>query len=64
MAADYAARAVQICEEQRIAHWHAFGLSIGGWALGIAGEGQKGLVGQTVQAVDGIGLVASHNIIL
>ena len=63
MAADYAARAVQICEEQRIAHWHAFGLSIGGWALGIAGEGQKGLA-QIVQAVDGIGLVASHDILL
>ena len=33
VAADYAARAVKICEEQRIAHWHAFGLSICGWAL-------------------------------
>jgi hypothetical protein len=32
-AADYAERALEICEEQRIAQWYATGLCADGWAL-------------------------------
>ena len=32
-AADYAKRALEICEEQRIAQWYATGLCADGWAL-------------------------------
>jgi hypothetical protein len=42
-AADYAGRALRICEEQRIAHWQAFALCADGWALAVSGESGKGL---------------------
>src|SRR5216683_933093 len=42
-AADYAGRALRICEEQRIAHHHAFALCADGWVLGASGESEKGL---------------------
>jgi hypothetical protein len=41
-AADYAGRALRICEEQRIAHYHAFALCADGWALSVSGESEKG----------------------
>ena len=42
-AADYAGRALRICEEQRIAHYHAMALCENGWALGASGESEEGL---------------------
>jgi len=50
-AADYAGRALRICEEQRIAQWQAFALCADGWALGISGESEKGLA-QIGQGLD------------
>jgi tetratricopeptide (TPR) repeat protein len=54
-AADYAERALQICEEQHIAEWHAFALCMNGWALGVSGESEKGLA-QIGQGLDSYGL--------
>ena len=62
-AADYAGRALRICEEQRIAHYHAFALCENGWALGASGESEKGLA-QIVQGVDSYGLGNSQHILL
>ncbi len=56
-AADYAGRALKICEEQRIAHYHAVALCAEGWALGVSGESKKGLA-QIGQGVDSYGLGA------
>jgi len=56
-AADYAGRALRICEEQRIAHFHAFAFCENGWALSATGEKEKGAV-QIAQGVDGFGLAA------
>ena len=42
-AADYAGRALRICEEHRIAQYHAYALCVNGWALGASGESEKGL---------------------
>ena len=53
---------MKICEEQRIAQWHPIGLCIGGWALGISGESEKGLT-QIRQGVD-VGLGALHHMLL
>ena len=41
-AADYAGRALKICEEQRIANFHATALVPNGWALCASGESEKG----------------------
>ena len=41
--ADYAQRALRICEEHHIAHHHAFALCENGWALGVSGDSEKGL---------------------
>ena len=41
-AADCAGRALRICDEQRIAHFHAYALCVGGWALAASGESEKG----------------------
>jgi predicted ATPase len=41
--ADYAGRALRICEEHRIAQYHAYALCVNGWALGVSGETEKGL---------------------
>jgi tetratricopeptide (TPR) repeat protein len=61
--ADYAGRALRICEEQRIAHFHAFAVCATGWALCASGESEKGLA-QIGQGVDGYGLGASQHILL
>ena len=53
-AADYAGRALRICEEQRISQWQAFALCAGGWALGTSGESETGLA-QIGQGVDSYG---------
>jgi len=51
-AADYAGRALKICEEHRIAHYHAYARCVDGWALGVSGESEKGLA-QIGQGLDG-----------
>ena len=62
-AADYAGRALRICEEHRIAQYHAIALCANGWALGVSGESEKGLA-QIGQGVDSYGLGASQHILL
>jgi len=62
-AADYARRALRICEEHRIAHYHAYALVIDGWALGASGDCEKGLA-QIEQGLDSYGLGASQHILL
>ncbi len=52
--ADYAGRALRICEEQHIAQYHAYALCVNGWALGVSGESEKGLA-QIGQGVDSYG---------
>jgi predicted ATPase len=61
--ADYAGRALRICEEHRIAHFHAFALCENGWALGVSGESEKGLA-QIGQGLHSYGLGASQFILL
>jgi tetratricopeptide (TPR) repeat protein len=58
-AADCAGRALRICDEQRIAHFHAYALCVGGWALAVSGESEKGLA-QIGQGVDGSGGPHQH----
>ena len=53
-AADYAGRALRICEEQRIAQFHAIALFHNGWALCASGESEKGLA-QIAQGADSHG---------
>jgi hypothetical protein len=62
-AADYAERALRICEEHRIAQFHAIALCANGWALSASGEKEKGAV-QIAQGVEGYGLGASQHILL
>jgi tetratricopeptide (TPR) repeat protein len=62
-AADYAGRAFRICEEQRIAQYHALALCANGWTLGVSGESEKGLT-QIAEAVDSYGLGAQQHILL
>jgi predicted ATPase len=62
-AADYAGRALRICEEQRIAQWRAVALCTHGWALGVSGESEKGLA-QIGQGLDSYGLGASQQMLL
>jgi hypothetical protein len=62
-AADYAGRALRICEEQRIAQYQAYALCENGWALSASGETEKGAV-QIAQGVDSYGLGASQFILL
>ena len=54
-AADYAGRALKICEEQHIAQFRAYALCERGWALGVSGDSEKGLA-QIGQGLDGYGL--------
>jgi ATP/maltotriose-dependent transcriptional regulator MalT len=61
--ANYAERALKICEEQRIAEWHAYAFCENGWALSISGESAKGLA-RIGQGVDGYGLGAFQHILL
>jgi class 3 adenylate cyclase/tetratricopeptide (TPR) repeat protein len=62
-AADYAERALRICEEQRIAQYHPYALCERGWALAASGESEKGLA-QIGQGVDGIGLGTLQHMML
>jgi len=62
-AADYAERALRICEERRIQNYHGLALGAHGWALGAAGESEKGLA-QIGQGVNGYGLGASQHWLL
>jgi hypothetical protein len=62
-AADYAERALRICEEHRIAQWRVFALCANGWALGISGESEKGLT-QIAQGVDGYDLGPVQHMLL
>jgi tetratricopeptide (TPR) repeat protein len=50
---------LRICEEHRIAYWHAFALCADGWALGASGEGVKGLA-QIARGVDSSPGVPQH----
>jgi predicted ATPase len=61
--ADYAGRALRICEEHRIAQHHATALCANGWALGASGESEKGLA-QIGQGVDSYGLGVVQHILL
>jgi predicted ATPase len=61
--ADYAERALKICEEHHIAHHHAFALCENGWALRASGESEKGLA-QIGQGLDVFGLGASQHFLL
>jgi hypothetical protein len=58
-AADYAERALRICEEQRIAHWRGYALCLNGWALGVSGESEKGLA-QIRQGVESFHAPSKH----
>jgi adenylate cyclase len=62
-AADYAERALRICEEHRIAQYHAVALCTQGWAFGASGGSEKGLA-QIGQGVDSYGLGAAQHILL
>jgi len=61
--ADYAERALKICEEHRIAQWPAVALCENGWALGVQGESEKGLA-QIGQGVDTYGLGSFQHLLL
>jgi predicted ATPase len=62
-AADYAGRALKICEEQRIARFHAIALFHNGWALCASGESEKGLA-QIGQGAEKYGLGTGRDILL
>jgi predicted ATPase/class 3 adenylate cyclase len=62
-AADYAGRALRICEEYRIAQFHAAALCADGWALAASGESEKGLA-QIRAGLDAFGLGASQHLML
>ncbi len=62
-AADYAGRALRICEEQRIAQFHAVALCVDGWALAASGESEKGLA-RIRAGLDAFGLGASQHMLL
>ena len=61
--ADCAGRALRICEEQRIPHFHAIALCANGWALGASGESDKGQA-QIVQGLDSYGIAAFQHMLL
>jgi predicted ATPase len=54
---------LRICEEQRIAQFHATALCENGWALAASAESEKGLA-QIEQGLDSYGLGASQHILL
>jgi predicted ATPase len=62
-AADCAERALKICEENRIAQFHAYALCVDGWALSASGESEKGLA-QIRAGLDAFGLGASQHVLL
>jgi len=55
--------ALRICEEQRIAQWHALALCTHGWSLGVSGESEKGLA-QIGKGVDSYSLGTSQHVLL
>jgi tetratricopeptide (TPR) repeat protein len=61
---DYAARALRICEEHRIAGFQGNALCALGWALSVSGEIEKGLA-QIALGVDstGLGTVMLHSLL-
>jgi predicted ATPase len=61
--ADYAERALRICEEQRIAQWRAVALCANGWALTASGESGTGLA-QIEQGLESYGLGGSLHLLL
>jgi tetratricopeptide (TPR) repeat protein len=61
--ADYAGRALIICEEHRIPQYYAYALCENGWALGISGESEKGLA-QIGQGLDSYGLGLWQHLLL
>ena len=54
---------MRICEEQRIAQWHALALCTHGWSLGVSGESEKGLA-QIGKGVDSYSLGTSQHVLL
>jgi tetratricopeptide (TPR) repeat protein len=60
--ADDAGRALRICEEHHIPQFYAIALCANGWALGVSGEGEKGLA-QITQGVESYGLGALRHIL-
>ncbi len=62
-AANYAGRAVQICDEHRIVQWRAGAICERGWALGASGESETGLA-QIAQAVEDYGLGSQRHMLL
>jgi predicted ATPase len=61
--ADYAGRALRICEEHRFAQFHGLALCASGWALGISGESERGLT-QIREGLDALGSGALHHLLL
>jgi ATP/maltotriose-dependent transcriptional regulator MalT len=62
-AADYAGRALRICEEHRIQNYHGIALCKDGWALGASGDSEKGLA-QIRQGLDTHGIEVLQHILL
>jgi len=60
--ADFAGRALKICEEHRVAQFHAYAFCVDGWALAVSGESEKGLA-QIAQGVDGYGAAGLHSLL-
>jgi len=60
--ADLVGRALKICEEHRIAQFHAYALGADGWALAVSGESGKGLA-QIAQGLDGYGAAGLHSLL-
>ena len=54
---------MKICEENRIAQFHAYALCVDGWALSASGESEKGLA-QIRAGLDAFGLGASQHVLL
>ncbi len=61
--ADYAGRALEICEAHRIQTFHGSALCANGWALGVSGESAKGLA-QIAQGLDSYGLDLNQHMLL
>jgi tetratricopeptide (TPR) repeat protein len=62
-AADYARRALRICEEHRIENYYGIALCAEGWALRASGENEKGLA-RIAQGVEGYGLGVFQHLLL
>ena len=54
---------MRICEEHHIPQFYAIALCANGWALGVSGEGEKGLA-QIAQGVESYGLGALRHVLL